>query len=73
MKVNGVMWFTGMYGNVGIVLGEDAITGERKAYIGVHKGRDEKSDTEMIAAGGTKLTRGAAERILKHFDKEGGD
>ena len=70
MKVIGVIWLTGMYGNVGIVLGEDAITGERKAYIGVHKGRDEKSDSEMIAAGGAKLTEQMVDRIQRHYNKD---
>lgn len=69
MKVLDTIWFTGMYGHCGIVLGEDSITGERKAYLGVHRGVDENMDRDMIASGGSKLTRGTAERILRHFDK----
>ncbi len=72
MKIIETIWFTGMYGFCGIVLGEDSITGERKAYVGVHHGRDEDSDRKLIASGGSKLPREMAERILKHFDKEGG-
>ncbi len=72
MKIMEVLWFTGMYGNIGIVLGEDSTTEERKAYIGVHRGQHEASDQEMIVAGGSKLTREHAARILKHFDKEEG-
>ncbi len=72
MKIIKTIWFTGMYGHVGIVLAEDSITGERKAYVGVHRGQDEDSDRELIASGGSKLPREIAERILKHFDKEGG-
>ncbi len=71
MKIIDTIWLTGMYGHVGIVLGEDAITGERKAYIGVHKGQDEVADREMVAAGGSKLAKEIAERIRRHFDKEG--
>lgn len=70
MKIIDTIWFTGMYGFCGIVLGEDVITGERKAYLGVHRGRDEASDQAMIAEGGSKLTRETAALILKHFDKE---
>jgi len=70
MKIVETIWFTGMYGCCGIVLGEDAITGERKAYLGVHRGVDEESDQELIASGGSKLTREIAEHILRHFDKE---
>jgi len=72
MKIIETLWFTGMYGSCGLVLGEDSITGERKAYIGVHLGRDEASDQRLIVSGGSKLTRATAERILRHFDKEGG-
>jgi len=63
MKINETLWFTGMYGHVGIVLGTDAITGERKAYIGVHAGQEEGADTHLIAAGGTKLEPAIARRV----------
>ena len=70
MKITDTIWFTGMYGNMGIVLGEDTITGERKAYIGTHRGVGEESDRQLIAEGGARLSRGIVERILKHFDAE---
>lgn len=69
MKIIETIWFTGMYGFCGIVLGEDVITGERKAYLGVHHGVEEESDRRLIAKGGAKFTRETAERILRHFDK----
>ncbi len=69
MKILETIWFTGMYGFVGIVLGEDNITGERKAYIGVHNGVDEDSDRALIANGGAHLTKEIAAQLLKHFDK----
>ncbi|KKN28987.1 hypothetical protein LCGC14_0848530 [marine sediment metagenome] len=70
MLILDTIWLTGMYGNIGIVLGEDSITGEKKAYIGVHTGHDEDSDREMVASGGAKLRKETVESILRHFDKE---
>jgi len=62
------LWFTGMYGFCGVVLGEDPITGERKAYLGVHAGRDEGMDRKMIVGGGAKINKGHAKRILDHLE-----
>ncbi len=73
MKIIETIWFSGTHGEYGIVLGEDVITGERKAYLGVHHGSDEAGDQRMIAEGGAKLTRQMAERLLRHFDKEAVD
>ncbi len=70
MKIADTIWLTGMYGSIGIVLGEDAITGERKAYIGVHYGRDEDEDREMVARGGSKLLLATVERIAFYLSKE---
>jgi len=70
MKIIETLWFTGMYGFCGIVLGEDVITGERKAYLGVHRGVDEESDQRLIAEGGAQFNRDTAARILKFLDKE---
>jgi len=52
------------------VLGEDMFTGERKAYLGVHRGNDEASDQRLIAEGGAKFTRDIAAEIVKFFDEE---
>ena len=72
MKVINTIWFTGMYGFCGIVLGEDSISGERKAYLGVHAGQSEAADQQIIADGGAKLPRGIVVRILNHLDKKEG-
>ena len=72
MKIIDTIWLTGMYGHVGIVLGEEAITGKRKVYIGGHKGQGLKEDLETVVGGGSEFSRGRVEMILKHFDKEGG-
>ena len=69
MKISETLWFTAMNGFIGIVLGEDSITGERKAYIGPHYGRDEADDQRLVTEGGASFTRAHAEQILKHFDK----
>ena len=70
MKIIDTIWPTGMYGHVGIVLAEDSITGERKVYVGVHRGQNEDWDRELVTSGGSKLPRSTAERILQHFNKE---
>lgn len=72
MKIIETIWFTGMYGCCGIVLGEDVITGDRRAYLGVHRGVDEESDRALIADGGSHLSRATIEGILKFLDKEDG-
>lgn len=70
MKIIKTIRFAGTYGFCGIVLGEDAITGERKAYIGIHVGQSEAADQRLIVEGGCHFTRDHAARIVKFFDKE---
>ncbi len=70
MKIIETLWLTGMYGHVGIVLAEDSITGERKVYVGVHRGQDEASDRELVASGGSKLTWQMVDRIQRHLNKD---
>lgn len=71
MKITETLWFTGANSLVGIVLGEDGITGERKAYIGAHYGRDEASDSKLIAEYGARITPAQVDRLAAHFRKEG--
>ena len=70
MKVIDSLWFTNIKGTVGIVILEEDVTGDRKAYIGVVSGEDEKADTETIIAWGNKLSLDTAQRIV-HFLKKG--
>ena len=63
MKIIRTIWFSGMYGFCGIVLGETEIEGERRAYLGVHPGRDEGADTRMIAEGGARIQPAVAKEI----------
>lgn len=57
-------WFTPMSGLVGVVICQDKITGERKAYIGAAKGLDEKEDELFIARTGAKMHLASAEAIV---------
>ncbi len=70
MKVILTLWFSGMYGFTGIVLGENVITGERKALIGVHQGVDPDGDTRLIVEGGSKIPRETLKKVLAFLDKE---
>lgn len=58
MKILKSRWFTeaGALPQIGIVLGEDEITGELKARIGTgHVHRDETADAKKIAKQGAKF------------------
>ena len=55
MKITYDYWFSGMAALVGIVVGEDEITGECKAYIGVASGIDQEVDAKIVAQRGAKL------------------
>ena len=69
MKVIDTLWFTNNKGTVGIVILEEDITGDRKAYIGVVPGGDEKADTEAIIDWGNPFSLNTAQRI-EHFLKK---
>jgi len=63
------MWFTNIHGTVGIVIIEEDVTGDRKAYIGVVPGEDKKADTEAIIAWGNKFSLNTAQRIERFLKK----
>jgi len=63
MKVIDAIWFTNIRGTVGIVIGEDEITGEKKAYIGVVEGNDVKEDIELIKSWGNPFPLETVERM----------
>ena len=56
MKIIHDIWFNSMLGVVGIMIGEDEVTGERKAFIGVGQGHDQRDDIRSIARLGGKLS-----------------
>ena len=71
MKVIETLWFTNKHGCIGIVVAEEDVTGERKAYIGPASGTDEKADTEQILAWawGNKFSLDVIERIHRYLTK----
>lgn len=67
MKNTHDYWFSGLVPLVGIVVGEDEITGEGKAYIGVAAGLDQVADAKHIAQRGAKLTLPVLDEIRGHL------
>ncbi len=61
------LWFTNSKGCIGIVLGEDSVTGEKKGYISQCRGDNERQDTHDITRNGSKFTKETAEKIFNHF------
>jgi hypothetical protein len=72
MKITDSIWFTsfGLIGCVGIVMGEDETTGQRKAYIGVAYGINESLDELIVAGIGAKFPAEIAERIAKWLKEQ---
>lgn len=70
MKVIDSLWFTTLDGCIGIIVIEEDVTGDRKAYIGPASGKDEKTDMEKVLAWGNKFSIDTAERILHFLKKE---
>lgn len=64
MKIVDTLWFTANRGYCGLVLCEDEITGERKAYIGRCVGLNPEQDIDDILHWGARFHKGTAERIL---------
>ncbi len=48
MRVVDSLWFTNNKGTVGIVIIEEDVTGERRAYIGIVDGYNQEADTQSI-------------------------
>ncbi len=55
MKKIRTFWFNTLDGCFGIVVGEDDVTGKRKAYCGVVAGDDEEADEARIMRGGSSI------------------
>ncbi len=67
MRVTDTIWFTGMRGSVGLVMGVDDVTGDRKAYIGRCSGLDEELDTKVIVDYGVALKLDTIMKIATHL------
>ncbi|GAH81524.1 unnamed protein product [marine sediment metagenome] len=64
MKVLEAIWFTNNQGGTsGIIIVEEDVTGNRKAYIGVGNGIDEKADIEDILAWGSEFSLDTIDKI----------
>lgn len=63
MKITHDIWFNNALGVVGIVVGEDEITGESKAYVGVAAGHNLQDDMKLVAELGGKFPLARAEEI----------
>lgn len=75
MKILADYWFIDMRGGtMGIVVGEDECTGERKAYIGVGAGYNQETDRHFISEYGQKLPISFIEELLNYLKskKKGG-
>ena len=64
-KVVDVLWFSGLAGNIGIVLNDNGF--EKKAYIKQVAGFDEEADTQDILQNGAKIHLFQAEALVKHL------
>jgi len=70
VKVLEAIWFTNNQGGTsGIIIVEEDVAGDRKAYIGVGNGIDEKVDIEDILAWGSEFSLGTTERIHHYLTK----
>lgn len=65
MKITHDIWFNNALGVVGIVVGEDTITGEPKAYVGVAAGHNHQDDMKLVAELGGKFPLARAAEIHK--------
>ena len=63
MKKIDAIWFSVGEHCIGIVIGEDELTKERKAYIGVGHGVDEAYDSEAILNYGTPVSASTLDHI----------
>ncbi len=71
MKTIDAIWFTTVGGTVGIVVGEDEVTRNRKAYIGVVSGLCEEVDTEHIRQFGSPVSLSIMRKIVKLMEEKG--
>jgi len=64
MKVLWTYWFSAVSGTIGVVIGEDEITGDMEAYIGLAAGVNQETDTEMLRKWGTPLSPAVLQEIV---------
>ena len=70
MKILRAFWFSGG-STVGIVVGQDEITGKRKAYMNLVPGFDEDRDTQLVATRGWPVVPAVLREILELLEGSG--
>ena len=68
MKIIGTWWFSGSFGTIAIVTGEDDTTGKKKAYIGTCSGNDEDEDKLYVAEHGSPVDPMTIRAIAKELE-----
>lgn len=70
MKILRATWFSGS-STIGIVVGEDEVTGKRKAYMNVVPGFDEDRDIKAIATRGWPVMPAQLREVLELLEGSG--
>ncbi len=60
-------WFQSPGGRCGIIVAENELTGERKAYVGVASHVSREDDVKSILNLGTKITVDRLQEVLKYL------
>ena len=69
MKILADYWFTDMLGgHIGLVIGEDEFTKERKAYIGTADGYSQAADIKKVSECGQKISASFIEGLLRWLE-----
>jgi hypothetical protein len=69
MKIEQTLWFNEMSSTrpIGIVIGSDEVTGEKKAFIGTGDGISASGDAKHITEWGTKLKKHMIKEIYNQM------
>ena len=70
MKIIDTLWFSGVFGCIGIVVAENSVTGKRKAYIGNVTGDDAEADSKYLATSGSPVMKAQVDRLVELLTKE---
>lgn len=72
MKVIETLWFSNIFGCVGVVVVEEDITADRKAYIGAAPGFNENADIDAIISDGNPFSLETIKRLQRLLTKKKG-
>lgn len=65
MEIVDKLWISTERGALGIVVGNDKVTGERKAYIALIAGHDEDIDANYVLENGSRFPIEFAQRLIR--------